>query len=110
MRRLLDRGSDFDGVFVASAQMASGAMGVLRERGIRVPEDVGMVTFDNDYFAQSAQPPLTTVEQPTVDVGQEDGVGAAAPHRWRERRHRHDDADRDHRAHLRLTAHPSPTP
>jgi LacI family transcriptional regulator len=69
MRRLLDRGSDFDGVFVASAQMASGAMSVLRERGIRVPEDVGVVAFDNDYFAQSTQPPLTTVEQPTVDVG-----------------------------------------
>jgi DNA-binding LacI/PurR family transcriptional regulator len=69
MRRLLDGGSAFDGVFAASAQMASGAMTVLRERGIRVPEDVGMVTFDNDYFAQSAQPPLTTVEQPTVDVG-----------------------------------------
>lgn len=69
MRRLLHRGTEFDGVFVASAQMASGAMGVLRERGIRVPDDVGMVTFDNDYFAQSTQPPLTTVEQPTVDVG-----------------------------------------
>jgi len=69
MRRLLARDSHFDGVFVASAQMASGAMAVLREHGIRVPEDVGMVAFDNDYFAQSAQPPLTTVEQPTVDVG-----------------------------------------
>jgi LacI family transcriptional regulator len=69
MRRLLDHGADFDGVFVASAQMASGAMSVLRERGIRVPDDIGMVTFDNDYFAQSTQPPLTTVEQPTVDVG-----------------------------------------
>ena len=69
MRRLLERESAFDGVFVASAQMASGAMTVLRERGIRVPEDVGMVAFDNDYFAQSTQPPLTTVEQPTVEVG-----------------------------------------
>jgi DNA-binding LacI/PurR family transcriptional regulator len=69
MRRLLDRDSGFDGVFFASAQMAAGAMSVLRERGIRVPEDVGVVAFDNDYFAQSAQPPLTTVEQPTVDVG-----------------------------------------
>jgi LacI family transcriptional regulator len=69
MRRLIDGGVDFDGVFVASAQMASGALTVLHERGIRVPQDVGMVTIDNDYFAQSAVPPLTTIEQPTIEVG-----------------------------------------
>ncbi|MBX3195741.1 MAG: LacI family DNA-binding transcriptional regulator [Microbacteriaceae bacterium] len=69
MRRLLDSGVEFDGVFVASAQMASGALNALRERGMRVPDDVGMVTIDNDYFAQSAQPPLTTIEQPTMEVG-----------------------------------------
>lgn len=69
MRRLLASGVDFDGVFAASAQMASGALGVLHEAGMQVPRDVGMVTIDNDYFAQSAQPPLTTIEQPTVEVG-----------------------------------------
>ena len=71
MARLLDRGVAFDGVFVANSLMASGALAVLRDRGLRVPSDVGMVTFDNDFFTQSAQPPLTTVEQPTVDVGRE---------------------------------------
>jgi LacI family transcriptional regulator len=71
MTRLLDRGVAFDGVFVANSLMASGALSVLRDRGLRVPTDVGMVTFDNDFFTQSAQPPLTTVEQPTVDVGRE---------------------------------------
>ncbi len=69
MRRLLDSGEPFDAVFMASAQMASGALGTLRERGLRVPDDLGMVAIDNDYFAQSAQPPLTTVEQPTIEVG-----------------------------------------
>jgi LacI family transcriptional regulator len=71
MARLLDRGVAFDGVFVANSLMASGALAVLRDRGLRVPSDVGMVTFDNDFFTQSAQPPLTTVEQPTVEVGRE---------------------------------------
>ena len=71
MTRLLDRGVTLDGVFVANSLMASGALAVLRDRGIHVPSDVGMVTFDNDYFTQSAQPPLTTVEQPTVEVGRE---------------------------------------
>lgn len=70
MIRLLERGEPVDGIFVASAQMASGAMQVLRDRGLTVPDDLGVVTFDNDYFAQSARPALTTIEQPTVDVGQ----------------------------------------
>lgn len=69
MRRLLDRGQPIDGLFAASAQMASGAVGVLREHGLEIPRDIGVVTFDDDYFAQSAQPPLTTVAQPTIEVG-----------------------------------------
>lgn len=69
MARLLERRLDFDGVFIASAQMASGAVQVLRDRGLSVPEDVGVVTFDNDYFAQTTRPALTTIEQPTTEVG-----------------------------------------
>ena len=69
MRRLLERGKPIDGVFAASAQMASGALTVLREHGLEVPRDLGLVTFDDDYFAASALPPLTTVAQPTVEVG-----------------------------------------
>jgi DNA-binding LacI/PurR family transcriptional regulator len=69
MTRLLERGVPFDGLFAASAQMASGALSVLRSRGIRVPDELGVVAFDDDYFSQSAEPPLTTVAQPTVEVG-----------------------------------------
>jgi DNA-binding LacI/PurR family transcriptional regulator len=68
-RRLLERGVPFDGLFAASAQMASGALVALREHGLAVPGDVGLVTIDNDYFAKSSLPPLTTVDQPTVEVG-----------------------------------------
>jgi DNA-binding LacI/PurR family transcriptional regulator len=69
MRRLLDRGVVFDGLFAASAQIATGAMDVLREHGLAVPADVGITTIDNDHFAQSANPPLTTLEQPTAMQG-----------------------------------------
>ncbi|MCU1403078.1 MAG: LacI family transcriptional regulator [Microbacteriaceae bacterium] len=69
MRRLLERDGDFDAVFVASAQMASGALGVLRAAGLSVPSDLGITTVDNDYFAMNAVPPLTTVEQPTTRQG-----------------------------------------
>jgi DNA-binding LacI/PurR family transcriptional regulator len=69
MRRLLERGEPIDGLFAASAQMASGAVGVLAEYGLDIPRDIGVVTFDDDYFAQSSHPPLTTVAQPTIEVG-----------------------------------------
>ena len=69
MERLLDRGEPIDGLFAASAQMADGALSVLRARGISVPQDVGVVTFDDDYFAQRATPPLTTVDQDEGEVG-----------------------------------------
>ena len=69
MRRLLAREPGLDGVFVASSLMASGALNVLRTQGKSVPHDLGLVTFDNDYAAQSSSPPLTTIEQPSVEQG-----------------------------------------
>jgi DNA-binding LacI/PurR family transcriptional regulator len=69
MRRILDRGIPFDGLFVASAQIASGAMDVLRSRGHSIPTDVSVTTIDNDHYASGANPPLTTMEQPTSELG-----------------------------------------
>ena len=69
MERILAKGEHFDGLFAASAQMASGALRVLREHGISVPGSVGMTTIDNDYYAKNATPPLTTVDQPSVQQG-----------------------------------------
>jgi DNA-binding LacI/PurR family transcriptional regulator len=69
MRRLLDRNVPIDGIFAANSLMAQGALKVLRAHGKSVPGDIGVVTFDNDYVTQSSSPPLTTVEQPTVEQG-----------------------------------------
>lgn len=69
MRRLLEAGVEIDGLFAASAQMAHGALEVMREHGLKVPVDVGVVAVDDDYFAQSAHPPLTTIRQPAHEVG-----------------------------------------
>jgi len=68
-RRLLDAGAAFDGLFVASAQMAHAALEVLAARGVRVPAEVSVTTVDNDRFAETAEPPLTTIEQPTTAQG-----------------------------------------
>jgi len=67
--RLLDSGASFDGLFVASAQMASGAVGVLKERGVRIPADVCIATADNNVFSTSTTPQLTTVDLHTADKG-----------------------------------------
>jgi DNA-binding LacI/PurR family transcriptional regulator len=69
MRRLLSRGVPFDGLFVASAQIASGALEVLRSHGRSIPTGVAVTTIDNDHFASGASPPLTTMEQPTAELG-----------------------------------------
>ena len=72
MTRLLARAPDIDGVFGASDAVAAGAMLALRQAGRRVPEDVGVVGFDNSSWATRTTPPLSTVDQPA------EGLGAAA--------------------------------
>lgn len=68
MEEILGRGGAFDGLFVASDLMALGALAVLAERGIRVPQDVSVVGFDDSVAAVDARPPLTTVRQPVVEM------------------------------------------
>lgn len=67
---LLARGQPFDAVFAASDLIAIGAMRALAEAGIRVPEQVSMVGFDDIPMARFAVPPLTTVVQDTTRAGQ----------------------------------------
>jgi LacI family transcriptional regulator len=69
MERLLDREPDLDGLFAANDQMAAGAMRVLADRGRSVPGDVAVVGFDDDSFAPTFTPPLTTVRQPSMELG-----------------------------------------
>jgi DNA-binding LacI/PurR family transcriptional regulator len=54
---------DFTAVFAANDQMALGLIHALHERGIRVPEDVSVVGFDDVPDAHHFLPPLTTVRQ-----------------------------------------------
>ncbi len=72
MEELLDSGVQFDAVFVANDLMALGAMSVLNERDIKVPEQVAVVGFDDMFAAQLGRQKLTTVRQ---DI---EGLGSAA--------------------------------
>lgn len=69
MERLLADGRQVDAVFAASAQMATGALGVLRDRGIPVPTRIAMTSVDNNVFAVDAYPALTTVDLRTAEKG-----------------------------------------
>lgn len=64
MAEILDAGITPDGVFAASDLMARGAMSVLAARGIRVPEDIAVIGFDDAAVARDTAPQLTTIRQP----------------------------------------------
>ena len=66
---LLERGASFSAVFAGNDQMAYGARLVLFERGLRVPEEVSLVGFDDLPVSTYTIPPLTTVRQPAFDMG-----------------------------------------
>jgi len=61
MKSLLESGRKFTAVFVASDNVAMGVKAALREAGLRIPEDISLVGFDDIPWAQYADPPLTTV-------------------------------------------------
>jgi LacI family transcriptional regulator len=61
-RWLLACGQPFTALVVGTDKMAVGALHALRENGVRVPEDVSVVGFDNSEMASFVSPPLTTVE------------------------------------------------
>jgi len=56
-------------IFAANDLMAMGAMLAMRELGLRCPEDVSIVGFDNLEIVELLQPPLTTIQQPVYTLG-----------------------------------------
>ncbi len=70
MKRLLERApKPPEGVFADSDSLAYGTMQAVNERGLRVPEDVEIVGFDDVELATLSRPPLTTVAQPKYQLG-----------------------------------------
>ncbi len=69
MQALLNRAMIFSAIFAANDQMAYGARLALYRHGIRVPDDVSLVGFDDQPASAYTTPALTTVRQPTHDMG-----------------------------------------
>jgi LacI family transcriptional regulator len=69
MSGLLAAGTPFTAGFVASDSVLIGANAAIRERGLRIPDDISLVGFDDIAWAQYAYPPLTTVRLPAQALG-----------------------------------------
>ncbi len=70
MQRILDAGEPFDALFIASDLMVRGALPVLARAGLRVPDDVAIIGFDDSPVARSVSPQLTTMRQPSLAQGE----------------------------------------
>jgi DNA-binding LacI/PurR family transcriptional regulator len=68
--RMLADSVAFDAIFTSDDEAAVGALMALEARGVRVPQDVSVVGFDDQRLAAILHPPLTTVRAPTAQVGQ----------------------------------------
>ena len=71
IQRLLKTGLQFDAVFAGDDATAIGALAALNHAGLRVPDDVALVGFDDMPPSRYLNPPLTTVRAPTEQVGRE---------------------------------------
>ncbi len=59
-----------DGIFCANDMMAVGCFDALRELGLRIPQDVSVIGFDDREIAQFTRPPLTTLVLPHYEMGE----------------------------------------
>ncbi len=69
-RKVLIQDPSFTGLICFSDEMAIGALQTLKEFGKKTPEDISVTGFDDIEFARYADPPLTTMRQPTTEIGE----------------------------------------
>ncbi len=70
MRDSLRQGEEIDGVFAVNDNTAVGVLHALQEGGLRLPEQVSVIGFDDQEFARYCCPPLSTVRQPMQEIGE----------------------------------------
>lgn len=65
----LSKGKKIDAVFAGNDLIALGAKKAIEDKGLKVPEDISLVGFDNISFSGNINPPLTTIELPLEEMG-----------------------------------------
>lgn len=71
LEELVKRNPRMTAVFVINYEMTMGAVIGVNELGIRMPENLSMIGFDNIQFAKACSPKLTIVTQPTAEIARE---------------------------------------
>ncbi|MGJ4844748.1 MULTISPECIES: LacI family DNA-binding transcriptional regulator [unclassified Leifsonia] len=69
-RELLDSGTPFDAIFALNDELALGALRVLHQDNVRVPDDVAVIGFDNLIEGQFAMPSLSTIDPGRADIAE----------------------------------------
>lgn len=69
-RKLLNHTHPPTAIFCGNDEMAMGAIHEIKSAGLRVPEDVSVMGFDDIRYAEVIDPPLTTIAQPAEEIGE----------------------------------------
>ena len=70
-KQMLGKNLDFTAIFAYNDMMAFGSMQAIREKGLRIPEDIGLVGYDDILFCSFMDPPLTTIRLKKQELGTE---------------------------------------
>lgn len=70
-KKLLSLASPPDAIFANNDLLAMGAMLAIKEKGLKIPGDIALMGFSNWFFSQLLDPPLSSVDQPGFEMGQE---------------------------------------
>lgn len=70
-KQMLEKNLDFTAIFAYNDMMAFGAMQVIKEKGLRIPEDIGLVGYDDIPFSSLISPSLTTIKLKKQELGAE---------------------------------------
>lgn len=70
MKQIMARRKPFTALFSSNDRMAIGAIAVINQAGLSVPEDISVVGFDDVPETSFSHPPLTTIRQPMIQLGQ----------------------------------------
>jgi LacI family repressor for deo operon, udp, cdd, tsx, nupC, and nupG len=68
---LLAKQQRFTAVFCSNDEMAIGAIRAIKSKGLKVPQDISVIGFDDIRFSRYTDPPLTTIAQPKDELGRE---------------------------------------
>jgi LacI family fructose operon transcriptional repressor len=66
---LLTRGQPPDAIFTTNSLLTAGALMAIRERGLRIPDEVGLAGFDETTWGGLVEPGVTIIAQPTYEIG-----------------------------------------